>query len=325
MTARTLLAVCVALVVAIIVVVLVMAARREAAIAAAITPGGQFVMVNGRRVHAVVQGQGPDLVVIHGASGSTRDMQFTLMPLLTDRYRVIAFDRPGMGFTDRDPACTGAFTTCAESPAEQAILLQAAAAQLGADKPIVLGQSYGGAVALAWALERPDNIAAVVDISGVSNPWPGKLDWLYRVNGSLVGGAILPPLITAFVPDGYLAGAANAVFAPQTAPDGYADYIKPQLAIRRSSLRANARQINGLRPFIVEQSARYGEITVPVEIVHGDADTIVPLAIHSIPLSRQIAGANLVILPGIGHMPHHVATDAVVAAIDRAATRAGLR
>ena len=325
MTARTVLAVCVALVVALVIVVQVLAARREAAIAAAITPGGQFVVVNGRRVHALVRGQGPDLVLIHGASGNARDMAFALMPLLTARYRVIAFDRPGLGFTDPDPTCVGTWTPCAESLADQAALLQAAAAQLGADRPVVLGQSYGAAVAVAWALERPDNIAALVNIAGVSNPWPGKLDWLYRVSGSRIGGAILPPLITAFIPDSYLTAAANSVFAPQTAPEGYAAYVAPRLAIRRSGLRANARQVNGLRPQIVAQSARYAEIAVPVEIVHGDADTIVPLAIHSIPLSRQIAGANLVVLPGIGHMPHHVATDAVVAAIDRAATRAGLR
>ncbi len=325
MTVKTVFFVVAALVVSFVAFVQIIASRREAAIAAEIAPGGQFIDVNGRKVHALVIGTGPDLVLIHGASGNIRDMQFTLIPLLTARYRVIAFDRPGMGFTDSDPACTGAFTTCNESPAEQAILLQAAAAQLGADRPIVLGQSYGGAVALAWALERPDNIAAVVDISGVSEPWPGKLDWLYRVNGSAIGGAIMAPLITAFVPESYLNAAANGVFAPQTASTGYADFVEPRLAIRRSSLRANARQVNGLRPHIVEQSAHYGDIAVPVEIVHGDADTIVPLEIHSIPLSRQIAGANLVVLPGIGHMPHHVATAAVVAAIDRAATRAGLR
>lgn len=325
MTFKTVLTVLVSVVVVVVIVVQILAARREATIAADITPGGQFIDVNGRQVHVLVTGTGPDLVLIHGASGNVRDMAFTLIPLLTDRYRVIAFDRPGMGLTDADPSCSGLFTTCAETPSEQAVLLQAAAAQLGADKPIVLGQSFGGAVALAWALERPDNLAAVVDISGVSEPWPGKLDWLYRVNGSLIGGAILPPLITAFVPDSYLTQAANSVFAPQNAPAGYANFVEPRLAIRRSSLRANARQVNGLRPHIVEQSARYGQIKVPVEIVHGDADTTVPLAIHSIPLSRQIPGANLVVLPGVGHMPHHVAADQVVAAIDRAATRAGLR
>ncbi len=83
--------------------------------------------------------------------------------------------------------------------------------------------------------------------------------------------------------------------------------------------------MNSLRPHIVEMSQRYGELTMPLEIVHGDADTIVPLRIHSEPLSRQVPGANLTVLEGIGHMPQHAAPQAVEDAIDRAATRAGLR
>jgi pimeloyl-ACP methyl ester carboxylesterase len=63
---------------------------------------------------------------------------------------------------------------------------------------------------------------------------------------------------------------------------------------------------------------------MPIEIVHGEADTIVPLQVHSIPLSRLAPNAQLVILPGLGHMPHHNAPEEVVAAVDRARRRAGL-
>ncbi|WP_254796912.1 alpha/beta fold hydrolase [Sulfitobacter albidus] len=70
---------------------------------------------------------------------------------------------------------------------------------------------------------------------------------------------------------------------------------------------------------------RYPDLTMPFEIVHGDADTIVPLTVHSEPLSKQVPGANLTVLEGIGHMPHHVAPEESVAAIDRVAARAGLR
>ena len=64
---------------------------------------------------------------------------------------------------------------------------------------------------------------------------------------------------------------------------------------------------------------------MPVEIIHGDADTIVPLSVHSITLPQQIPNANLQILKGVGHMPHHTNMDDVIAAIKRAASRAGLR
>jgi pimeloyl-ACP methyl ester carboxylesterase len=64
---------------------------------------------------------------------------------------------------------------------------------------------------------------------------------------------------------------------------------------------------------------------MPVEIVHGTADDVVPIHIHSEPLANQIPGAVLTRLDGIGHMPHHSAPEAVKAAIHRAAARAGLR
>ena len=304
----------------------VRAAEREAQAVRDYPPEGEFLMVNGLRVHAVVRGSGPDLVLIHGASGNTRDFTFDFMDRLTDRYRVIAFDRPGFGYTDRtDPRYSRVFSTQAESPAEQADLLVAAALQLGADRPIVLGHSYGGAVALAWAVYHPDHIAALVDVSGVSMPWPGGLGALYGINGSWLGGAVVPPLITAFAPEAKVEDIIDAIFRPNPAPEGYADYIGAALSMRRDSLRANARQVNTLRPHVVEMEPLYAGLDLPVEIVHGTADTTVPPTIHSIPLSQLIPSAHLVLLPGVGHMPHHVDPQAVVDAIDRAAGRAGLR
>jgi pimeloyl-ACP methyl ester carboxylesterase len=280
-------------------------------------PEGRIVEVDGRRVHAVTRGTGPDLVLIHGASGNARDMTFRFMGLLTDRYRVTAFDRPGLGYTE--PSREGA-----ESPMEQARLLRAAAHDLGIERPIVLGHSFGGAVALAWALDDPQGTAAVVDVSGVAMPWPGRLGWLYRANGSGLGWAFLPPLIAAWAPRSVVDRAVEATFAPDRVPDGYAAHFGTELSIRRESFRENARQVNALRAEVVEMSRLYGTLTMPIEIVHGDADTIVPAAVHSIPLSALAPGANLTLLPGVGHMPHHAAPEAVLAAIDRARVRARL-
>jgi len=290
-------------------------------------PEGQFINVNGRQVHAVVAGQGPDLVLIHGAGGNTREFTFDFMQRLTDRYRVIVFDRPGLGYTDRVSAdFEGAFNTAAESPAEQAAMLQAAAVQLGADKPIVLGHSYGGSVALAWALNHPENIAGVVNLAGPSHPWPGDLGAYYKVNGSAIGGAIVPPLISALASDSQIESAVAGIFTPQPVPDGYLDHIGATLTIRPENFRANARQVNTLRPHIVQMAPRYAaELTMPIEILHGDLDTTVPLDIHSIPLKAAVPHANLTVLEGVGHMPHHAHPELVEAAIDRIAAHAGLR
>lgn len=302
------------------------ASAREAAIETAFPPIGQIISVNGRAVHVLVQGSGPDLVLIHGASGNLRDFSFALIDQLADHFRVLAFDRPGLGYTERSAdGHDRAFGTRAETLAEQAALLQAAAAQLGATRPIVLGQSYGGSVALAWAVHHPDAIAALVAVSAPSNRWEGGLGRLYAINGSVLGAALLAPIITGFAPDAVVEQAIRGVFAPNPVPQGYIAHIGAELVIRRVSARANAQQVNALLDEIMAMVPRYAGLTLPVEIVHGDQDTIVPLAIHSARLVDEIPGAVLTILPGVGHMPHHTDPAAIIAAIDRAAVRAGLR
>ncbi|ETX16454.1 alpha/beta hydrolase [Roseivivax halodurans JCM 10272] len=286
-------------------------------------PIGRFVDVDGTRVHAYVAGSGPDLVLIHGASGNLRDWTFRFAERMTDRYRVIAFDRPGLGYTERLPGYGSAFNAGAESPQEQAALLARAATKLGVSNPVVVGHSFGGAVAMAWALDHDP--AALVVVSGATMPWPGDLGAQYAVLGSSVGGALLAPVVAATAGETRIDEAVATIFAPQAAPEGYLDYVGAGLTLRPASLRANARQVNTLRPHVVEMSRRYPSLRLPVELVHGDADEIVPLDIHSRRLADILPDARLTVLDGIGHMPHQVAPQPVEDAIDRAARRAGLR
>lgn len=294
------------------------AARNEARAEAAYPPEGQMVDVDGTPVHAVVMGDGPDVVLIHGASGSTRDMTFALAPALAQDFRVIVLDRPGFGYTPR-------LDSDGASIVEQAALLSQAAAQLGADAPIVVGQSYGGAVALAWAVHHPDRTAALVTLAAASHPWDTPLDTLYRVTSSALGSALVVPLITAYVSDSRVKTGLAGVFDPQYTPDGYGAHFGPGMTLRRHSLRENAQQRASLLQEIQTLHTRYGDIGVPVEILHGTADTTVGISIHSEPLHRAIPGSTLTRLEGIGHMPQHVALPEVTAAVARAAARAGLR
>lgn len=286
------------------------ASAREATANADFPPEGQFITIEGRRIHYVMRGSGPDLVLIHGASGSLRDFTFGLVDRLARDYRVIAFDRPGLGHSDSIPDT---------SLAAQARVLKAAATALGAPRPIVLGQSYGGAVALAWALSGGPR--ALVLVSAPSLPWPGKLDPWYRATASLPGQMILVPLASAFVPQSYVTNAVNAVFAPDPVPSGYDAWLGTDLTLRRASLATNAAQVNGLRDELVAMEPRYPSLTLPIELIHGTEDTIVPLAIHSAPLAMRLPNARLTTIPGAGHMPHHAHADVVIAAIARAALR----
>jgi pimeloyl-ACP methyl ester carboxylesterase len=286
------------------------ASAREAAAEVAFPPTGQFVTVDGLRLHYEITGSGPDLVMIHGASGSLRDLTFSLRDQLTDRYRVIVVDRPGLGHSDALPET---------SLLAQARAIKAGVAQLGVTDPIVLGQSYGGAVALAWALDGGPR--ALILVGAPSLPWPGTLDPWYRLTSTSLGRALAIPLASAFVPQSYVSAATTAVFAPDPVPPGYEEHLGTALTLRRQTLAANTAQVNALRAELVTMEPRYPGLALPVELIHGTADTIVPLAIHSDPLSRLLPDARLTLVEGAGHMPHHARADLVIAAIDRAALR----
>ena len=132
------------------------------------------------------------------------------------------------------------------------------------------------------------------------------------------------PLVAAFVPKSHIDGILKDVFLPMAEPPGYGAMIGVGLSLRRHSLRANADQINALHADLTAQSGQYGTLGLPVELIHGDRDHIVPLTIHSHLLAGLIPDAVLTVLP-TGHMPHHSHPDDVLAAIDRAALRARLR
>ncbi|MDJ0825495.1 MAG: alpha/beta hydrolase [Rhodobacter sp.] len=290
---------------------------RERAAEAAYPPQGQFVEVAGRRVHAVVTGQGPDLVLIHGASGNVRDFTFGFVDRVKSRYRVIVFDRPGLGYSDPIPG--------GDSPRAQARALRAAASQLGVTNPIVLGQSYGAAVALAWGLEAPDATAGLVTVSGTTLPWPKELTSQSAVIGTARTRATLAPLIAALADEADATGPLRLVFSPQRPPAGYADFVGVGLALRRDTIRNNARQIAALRDSLMEMSRDYRDLRLPVEIVHGTADRIVSPEIHATPLTRRLPNARLRLIPRGGHMPHHTHPGEVIAAIDRVARRVSQR
>ncbi|KAA2316890.1 alpha/beta hydrolase [Pseudooceanicola sediminis] len=297
---------------------IVRSAQRRIAIEAEYPAEGQFLNVDGHTVHSLQMGSGPDVVLIHGASGSTRDFTFSLASKLAEEFRVTMFDRPGLGYT---PALA---PQCVTLNAQTDLLVRASL-QMGIDTPIVVGHSFGGALVMSWAVNHPDRIAAAVSISGATYPWPGKLDGFYKLLSRPVLGPIIANILSAWVPRSYVRGEVEGVFLPQHAPVGYADHIGAELNLRPESLVANAQQRTDLRAQLRSLSKSYATIAIPIEILHGTADKTVDPEIHSAALERDAQSAHLTRLNGVGHMPHHVDEPAVIDAIRRAATRAGLR
>lgn len=293
--------------------------RRSAAGRHKFPPQGAFLEIDGHQIHYIDRGiaDAATIVLLHGASGNARDFTFDLMGRLVGHYRVIAFDRPGLGHSP-------ALATKGVSVTDQAGILSKAAAQLGAQEPVVVGHSFGGAVAMAWAVHHPDQISAVVSFAGATYPWEGKLDAFHGRLAHPFFGPVFARLVSAWTNDEYVANAVNGAFEPQSAPSTYGASVGLPLILSPGSLIANAQQRHDLREELRALAPRYRSLELPIEIIHGDVDKIVGLSVHSTRMVEDIAKANLVVLSGVGHMPHHAEPDAAVAAIQRAVTRAGL-
>ena len=127
-------------------------------IEATVPINGRFVEVDGERFHYVEEGKGPPLVMIHGLMGSSRNLTYALSGQLREHFRVISLDRPGSGYSTRHSG------TPADLPA-QARQIAAFINTLDLGKPLVLGHSLGGAIALALALALDEKTLAPVSAS----------------------------------------------------------------------------------------------------------------------------------------------------------------
>jgi pimeloyl-ACP methyl ester carboxylesterase len=284
--------------------------RRAQAAEASHPPLGEFVNIEGKRVHFHREGYGPAVILIHGAGGNLRDFTFELAGKMAVDHQVIAFDRPGHGYTD-------ILHRRGESPAEQAHLLHRAARRIGVERAVICGYSFGGAVALAWALDYPEFVEGLLLISAVSHPWPGGVGVLFGSAAHLLTAPVVVPAISALSPEKLVSRTLTSVFRPKSPPKGYLDYIGAGLSLRAHSVLANARQVAGLKRHLSAMAPRYPGITVPVEILHGLEDRSVYASLHAEVMERTMPRATYTPLPRIGHSPHHHSHPEILAALAR--------
>lgn len=282
-------------------------------------PSGRFVPVSGGHLHvydrpAREPTAAPPILLLHGATSNARDMIAALCESLTRRHRVIAIDRPGHGWSDRPGGSKDS------DPARQGKLIIEALDGLGVSQAVVVvGYSWSGALAAHLALAHADRIAGLVVVAGVTHPWPGGISWHYALVARPVLGTLLAHMLMVPLGAAVFARALAASCAPQLVPDDYAQATAASLILRPSALRWNAQDVAGLASFVARQCPHYGKIRLPTAIIAGEADSTVSPALHAKAMAAQIPGARLTLLPGVGHMPHHVARDALLAAIERVA------
>ena len=275
-------------------------------------PRGAFMEVDGLRLHYSDRGEGSPVVLIHGNAASGEDwMTSGVAELLLQSHRVIIFDRPGFGHSERP---RGHFWTAAQ----QAELIHNALRQLGVERAVVVGHSWGAIVALALAERHQANVAGLVLLSGYYF-WTLRPDALMALPGALpvlgdvLRHTVLPPLGWLQMPL-----LKWAMFSPARAPARFQAEYSVAMALRPSQIRASAMDGALMIQGALALREGYKNLTLPVIIIAGDGDKIV-FRRNAEQLHDSITGSVLQIIKGAGHMVHHLAPRQVAEAIDRVA------
>jgi pimeloyl-ACP methyl ester carboxylesterase len=281
-------------------------------------PRGRFLEVDGVRLHYLERegrGDGPPLVLIHGNMTMAEEVEASgLLDLAAERHsRVVAFDRPGYGYSERPRDRVWA------APA-QADLLAAAIRRLGLERPVVAGHSFGATVALELALRHPGDLRALVLLSGYYYP-TARVDVpllsppAIPVVGDVLRHTLSPLLLRLAWP-----GLMRVLFGPAPTNPRF-DALKGLVA-RPEQIRASASESALLVPTVAAMRPRYGELRVPLVIAAGADDRYIGTEAQSVRLHRELPGSGLRVVPGAGHMLHHAAPGEAMAAIEAASDRA---
>lgn len=274
-----------------------------------------YVEASGVTTRVAEWGSGPSILVIHGASSTLSVFEPTVAPLLSGSYRLVGYDRPGMGLTKDRPED-------ADTLEVQANVAAGVIDAMDMRKPIVIGHSFGGAVALRLALDHPEKVSGLVLIGAPAYDWPGGVAWHYHVAAAPVIGPLFTHVLARpFVTGAVKSGVRNS-FDPQEAPEGYATAIQSELAARAGPLQANGKDVRALKQELIAQSPRYQDIGMPVGIMVGDSDNVVSPELHSKRLAETIANTRLEVLEGVGHAPHEIAPQTLKSLVDWVAAEA---
>jgi len=280
-----------------------------------VPPPGKFVTVDGNRIHYVERGQGLPILFIHGLGGT----QFHFKPLfagLEKDFRLIAVDRPGSGYSTRRGLTPA-------NPKDQADFVARFIDQLQLDRPLLVGHSLGGAVALASALDHPDKISGLALISPLTRPGEAPpaefndLDIASPFWRRVIANTIGLPRSIKLAPK-----TLEFVFGPQQPPADYAVAGGAMSVLQPSHFFASSTDFRASGEGLRKQQQRYGELTMPMGIIYGTADRVLDWQAQGKAMAETAAGIDFEALEGVGHMPQYAEPGRVEAFIRRVAGRA---
>ena len=261
----------------------------------AIPPQGRFLDLPDGRLHYSDAGSGPAIVMIHGLGGQMGNFNLALTPLLTGTHRVIVIDRPGMGYSDRAPDAPA-------NPRAQAATVAAVIDALGLDRPLVVGHSLGGAIALCLAMDHPERTRGLALLAPLTQPPSGPIE---AFNGLAITGRVklfvLSWLLAIPMSIRTAPQVLDAIFGPDPIPDDYAVKGGALLGLRPASFRNTSRDYLASGRDLRWMAGQYDGLKVPVRILFGEQDRILEADLHGRDLVAKHPHIGLEIIAG-GHM-----------------------
>ncbi|ATF88429.1 alpha/beta fold hydrolase [Burkholderia gladioli] len=258
-------------------------------------PEGKFVDIDGDRLHYVDYGSGPPIVMVHGLCGQLRNFAYLELPRLAQSHRVIVVDRAGSGRSTRGPASQA-------NVYAQARTIARFIDTLGLEKPLLVGHSLGGAIALAVGLDHPDSVSRIALIAplthteteppaafkGLALRWP-----LLRRFASLTMG--IPVMILQS------RKAIDAIFAPEPVPRDFPIKGGGLMGLRPDAFYAASSDLVAAPEDLPEMERRYPTLGMPVSVLYGRQDAILSYRKHGEALKQKLPGIELTLVEG-GHM-----------------------
>ena len=273
----------------------------------------KFVTVDGARLHFVIKGTGRPVVLIHGNPGSCQDWAKLYGPL-SSRYCAFAFDRPGHGHSDRPNHRDITVDV-------QAQMLHTALKELNVEQPILVGHSWGGALTMAYALEFQQDVAGLVLLAPAVYESDDGVSFLTKLPALPVIGDIVNFLFTPLLGAWIVREDLQKAFSPDAVPKHYLRHVLSEWT-RPKKVKWYSVDDALLTESLPKFTPRYADIRVPVAIVTGDSDLIVPAKENAHRLNEALPKTHLTVLPNTGHQIPFTRPEAVVDAVELVASLA---
>ena len=256
----------------------------------------QFIEINGLSVHITTMGKGePVIVLLHGFGASLFSWHAVMEPLSQDGM-VIAYDRTAFGLTERPMTWKGQNPYGPQASVDQLLgLLDFYNVQ----KAVLVGNSAGGMVAMQFYLQHHDRVQGLILVDPAVYEGGGGPSWLRPFYNTPQMNHLGPLIVRSIQTSGIQLLKTAWYDQSKITPETMAGYTKPLQVDnwdRALWYFTAASQPSGL-------PARLSEFDLPVLVITGDTDKIIPTA-DSIRLAGALPNAKLIIIPLAGHVPH---------------------